>query len=182
MKTPVPSTVNKSQVTMLVWDKIDFIEETVSGSNTTQCEWHCSPVLRTDSTSPFQITRKTLIPHHLRSFRVQLGNPVQWKSRKRKLELSLSETKNVHYPKRQRTDPQLQGDAPVYKTAEEARQAGVKLDQLYFFFLKFMQPENPEHIPLPLWTGFNAAVQKEIPALLLLIYQLLMAMPRTYPQ
>ena len=34
---PVPSTLHCQQFTTLIWDNIDFLEETVSGSNTTHC-------------------------------------------------------------------------------------------------------------------------------------------------
>lgn len=153
MKNPLPSTLIRSMFTTLIWDNIDFLEETISGQNTTHCVNGIAvqfgppppPSAGENAESDSKTDAKCVK-----------------KSRMRKL--AESEFSIVHYPKRRRTDPQLAHSTPDTAEEEKATLAGAKQDELYFL-LKSMRPEsdNSQSLPLPSWTGFNAAAQKDVP-------------------
>lgn len=133
----IPTTLITKKFTTLVWDNIDFQEETFSGHNTT----HCVNVIA--------IQNSDMQPNIKLNCR---------RSRKRALESQDSHL--LPYQKRRKVDPEII-DTKIESPDERLQwQAGQLKDNIYYIMKTL---DTRESLPLPNWTGFNTEIQNFIP-------------------
>lgn len=140
-QNPTPSTLRKNQFTTLVWDNIDFQEETISGQNTT----HCVEGIAVQAGFVHSEIKSSIM-----------------KSRKRTLEPT--ETNIIPYIKRRKIEPECM---PTYTEPpeEDKVKQNCKIKENTYFLFKAIDTRE-KGLPLPDWTGFNTKIHQEAPKII----------------
>ncbi|KAK7467983.1 hypothetical protein BaRGS_00036789 [Batillaria attramentaria] len=146
---PVPATLRQNTFTTLVWDNIDFVEETTNGMNTTHCVNGIAIQTQTEerernngNTVPVTITRK------------------------RRRSLQVTPEAIPIFTKQRRIDPDLpqaSGTDAEYRELEND-----KLEDGAFFLLKTKLNEG-EPVQLT-WAGYHTVLQQHVPPLSTITY------------